>query len=77
MERTPYNEFLLEMQEKIPAMNVNGYMDKTGIFHSYEEASDEHSIINQYNILQYNELLDTGNKVDSFFSIDTKSNTKK
>ena len=32
---TPYQNFLLELWKKIPAMNINGYLDKNGMWHGY------------------------------------------
>ena len=65
---TPYNHFLLELKEHIPAMNVYGYMDVQGDWHKYEV--EEPSMLMEYRWLQYNGLLDVRNRVDAMFQID-------
>ncbi|MDD3218356.1 MAG: LTA synthase family protein [Lachnospiraceae bacterium] len=69
LQMTPYNQYLLNLQQEIPALNVNGYLGSDGNYHFYsEETADTDSIVT-YDVLQYNELLDKRHRVDSFFEI--------
>lgn len=53
LNRTPYELFLEEMQQDIPALNRFGYLGKDGIWYRYEEESPYKHWINEYEILQY------------------------
>ncbi len=67
---SPFHSFLLNQQKQIPALAAGAYMDADGTYHSWagrdkDEANG--SLINDYNILEYNHLIDTRNRVDSVF----------
>ena len=53
---TPYQNFLLELWKKIPAMNINGYLDKNGMWHGYAEDNEWKQILDQYWTIQYNNM---------------------
>lgn len=70
LELTPYNEYLLKLQEEILALNHLGYMDSSGRWHRWEDADSETlELEREYECLQYNELMDSQNRVDEFFQI--------
>lgn len=70
LELTPYNEYLLNLWEKIPALNHLGYLDPYGIWHRWENGDSETlELEREYECLQYNELMDSQNRVDEFFQI--------
>lgn len=70
LELTPYNEYLLDLQEEIPALNHLGYMDSAGKWHRWENADNRTlELEREYECLQYNELMDSNNRVDEFFRI--------
>ena len=50
-----YNQYLEKMSQEIPAMNVNGYMDKEGNWHAYNENETDtvSLLLDNYEILQY------------------------
>lgn len=50
-----YNQFIERVSEEIPVMNVNGYMDREGKWHSYgkEETEEIKKLLEDYEILQY------------------------
>ena len=52
----PYNQFLADMMEVIPAINSRGYYSKMreGYVHIDEALGEEAKWINKYNILEYN-----------------------
>ncbi len=51
----PYYQYLEHMSAQIPAMNVNGYMDQEGNWHTYDEEATEGvaQLLENYEILQY------------------------
>lgn len=68
IELPAYNQFLKELQEVVPAMNVNGYYSvEQGCFVGYDE--EEIDLLNTYEILQYNNLFDVENRNEVFFPI--------
>lgn len=63
---TDYQEYLAELMETLPIINGNVYRDSEGKFYSHSE--DAYSdLLNEYQILQYNHLVDSKNRQDSFF----------
>lgn len=69
MELPSYNLFLKDLQEVIPAMNVNGYYSLSkGKFLTYDEAEGEEAEwLEKYQILQYNSIFDEDNRSEVFF----------
>ncbi len=63
---TGYQNYLMELMETFPIINGNVFCDSDGTFHSYDE--DEYTdLLNEYKMLQYNHLVDTDHRQDSFF----------
>ncbi|MCR5202324.1 MAG: sulfatase-like hydrolase/transferase [Lachnospiraceae bacterium] len=50
-----YNKFIEKLSKQVPAMNVNGYMDKEGKWHTYDDNDDDElkKLFNDYKLLQY------------------------
>ena len=69
MAKTPYQLYLTELMESIPQINVNGYVGADGKHYTLDEESPYKVLIDQYNMIQYNELFDKKNKIESFFQI--------
>lgn len=70
LELAPYNEYLLDLQEKIPALNHLGYMDTRGTWRRWADADGVTlELEREYECLQYNELMDSQNRADEFFKI--------
>ncbi len=61
---TGYQTYLKELMDTFPVINGNVCRDSSGNFSSVDEKADQ---LNDYKILQYNSLVDTKNRVDSFF----------
>lgn len=63
----PYNQFLANMMEEIPAINSRGYYSKSlGRYIHVEDATGKEQLwINNYNILQYNGMFEK--KKNTFF----------
>lgn len=68
LKLSPYNEFLLNLQKTIPAINANGYVDADGKNHSLEDDTEYTKLIEQYQYLQYNSLMDKKNVSKKLFS---------
>ena len=65
----PYNQFLSDLQEEIPAINSRGYYSKRagGFVHLNEATGEEAEWINKYQILQYNDMFDGKDRSTLFF----------
>lgn len=50
-----YNQYVEEVSKELPAMNVNGYMDNSGVWHSYgsDEGDNVKKLLTDYELLQY------------------------
>ncbi|MDO5344639.1 MAG: LTA synthase family protein [Lachnospiraceae bacterium] len=65
---TQYQEFLLQLKEELPVICSGTYIDQNGVYHSWSEEDPVYgSLLNQYNILQYNHLIDGKHRVDEVF----------
>lgn len=69
LKTTPYMEFLRDIQEKVPVITGNGYIDSNGIYYTYELETDYSEILNKYQLIQYNNIFDNKNRIDRFFKI--------
>lgn len=65
----PYNQFMLDLMEVVPAINARGYysLEKEKYLHVGDALGEELAWIKKYESLQYNGLFDTKNKSDIFF----------
>lgn len=74
LEGSPYMSFLNDLQDEIPVITADYYILKDGstyFFNEDEQPEDPRiqDLINQYEVLQYNHLIDLKNRVDEIFSI--------
>lgn len=67
LKLSPYQQFLMKLYKDLPVLNAMGAIDKDGNY--YESASDSpyKEMVNEYQIMQYNNLIDTKHMVESFF----------
>lgn len=63
--KTGYQEFLSNLMQSFPIINANVYQDSDGVFHSWDENQEEQ--LKNYQILQYNQLVDKKHRDWSFF----------
>lgn len=64
---TGYQRFLKELSERIPVITGNAAMDSEGNFYErHDEALA--GVLNDYSLLQYNDLADTKNRLEHFFT---------
>ena len=70
LEMTDYNKCLLMILEKIQVIGTGAIMDAAGMWYSMDELPDNlQKIINDYEILQYNNVFGGKDRIDSIFSI--------
>ena len=63
-----YDQFLLKLREELPVLSLNGYWDKNGMFYKVEDdSSPYYEKIQEYNILQYNNMFDGDHRLENFF----------
>lgn len=68
LQYTKYNQFLLDMKEQIPIIGLGTVCDSNGIWYNWNELPEEYEkLLNQYNILQYNNMFDTNHRIDAMF----------
>ncbi|MCH5266986.1 MAG: LTA synthase family protein [Lachnospiraceae bacterium] len=48
-----YELFIEEFSKEIPIINANGYQDKTGVWHTFDEDNEYSNLILQYQYLEY------------------------
>lgn len=67
---TGYQKFLKEVQEQVPVLTANGYWGADGKFyHVKDESSPYYELLQEYAILQYNDLMDPKHRVEDFFEL--------
>lgn len=64
---TGYNKFLLDLQKSVPIITANGYIGDDGVLYDWEQESSYEDVINEYRMVQYNNLFDTDNRAEEFF----------
>ncbi len=63
---TGYQQFLSDLMEQLPVVNANGLRDASGTFQNYSQNTYQ-ELLNEYEILQYNNLFDNENRENSFY----------
>lgn len=70
LEMPLYNQYLLKLMKKIPALNHLGFQTADGRWISWEDAPDELASLEQeYECFQYNNLAENRKRLDWFFEI--------
>ena len=69
LDLPPYNQFMLDLMEVVPALNARGYYSlEKGRYLHFEEAMGEELIwLTKYENLQYNGVFDAKNRSELFF----------
>lgn len=69
-ELTGFQKFLQDVREQIPVLTGNGYWGADENFYSLDdETSPYYELLQEYAILQYNDLSDNKNRLDEFFEL--------
>ncbi len=67
LQRTPYDNFLLELMDSLPVISSNGIMAKEGTVYDIADNHPYKEILDTYNNLQYNQVFDS-NKLWHLFT---------
>ena len=67
LKTTPYIEYLRDLKNEIPVITGNGYMDINGNYYTFESQNEYSNLLQDYKMIQYNNVFDYKNKVNSFF----------
>ena len=70
LETTPYNQYLSGLYQELPVINAVGYIDKDGNYYDYKTESEYTGLLEDYKILQYNNMFDKEQKQEEIFSLD-------
>ncbi|MCQ4635263.1 LTA synthase family protein [Anaerovorax odorimutans] len=69
-DMTGYNKYLLELQKKVPILSSICYIGDDGKMYSPGEKSKYSPLLNEYQILQYNNMFDSKKRISDFFFIE-------
>lgn len=70
----PYNQFLLELWQEIPAICGRGILGSDGEWYSWESVPEYYADrIEEYKVLQYNNIYDRKNKVEELYAVREES----
>lgn len=69
LKTTTYMNYLRNMQKEIPVITGHGYMTKDGTYHNFDENTDVKKWIDDYKVLQFNNMFDKKNRFDELFKI--------
>lgn len=68
VQKTAYQEYLLDLCKDIPVINAFGYFGVDGKFYEFNDrTSPYYEKVKEYQYLQYNQMFDTKNRVNEFF----------
>ncbi len=67
LETSPYQKFLMKLYKDLPVINAMGAIDSDGNYYESGLTSPYETSVKEYQIFQYNNLIDTKNTVESFF----------
>ncbi|NJP40222.1 sulfatase-like hydrolase/transferase [Oscillospiraceae bacterium HV4-5-C5C] len=69
LDKSPYLLFLDDLQAQLPVMTANYCIDTEGTLYEYNGSTPFETWLNEYSILQYNQLIDRKNRVSNIFTI--------
>lgn len=72
VELTKYQQYLLQLEEKVPAFSGTSYYGKDGKFHEYGEGGDEETYFSLDDCVNYNKIFDVSNRINDFFFLGRK-----
>ncbi len=71
LEMTPYQRYLYDLSKVVPVINALGYIGNDGKYYEHDDESAYKDYIDNYEILQYNNVIDYANRYESFFTTAT------
>lgn len=70
LEMTQYNKYLLKLMEDIPVLGKGAIRDSDGKWYSMSKLPKRlGELINQYKVIEYNNMFDRKNKLNTIFSL--------
>lgn len=66
---TDYQTYLSELMETLPIINANAYRDADGTFYAWDTDDTYDDILNEYQMLAYNNLVDVKHRLNWFFGL--------
>lgn len=70
LQMTPYQRYLLDLSKVLPVINSVGYVGDDGVYYEHGEESSYTDYISNYEILQYNNVIDYENRYTNFFTVE-------
>lgn len=67
LETSPYNQYLNQLHDTLPVITQNGIIDSSGEHYSLGENHPYKDLLNEYFILQYNQVFDKEGKLEVMF----------
>ena len=67
IKTTTYNDYLLNLFEKLPVITSVGYIDSDGVHYENGKKSKYSSLLKNYKIIQYNNAIDKKNEKKQYF----------
>lgn len=71
LSMTPYQRYLLDLSKTVPVINAVGYIGDDGVYYEHGEKSAYTDYISNYEILQYNNVIDYENRYSNFFTVES------
>jgi len=70
VKQPAYHHFLLNLMETIPVIGKGGVCDSDGNWYNFNDVPENvNELLNEYEILQYNNMYDKRNRVNSLFDL--------
>lgn len=69
MPMTGFDKYLMDLYKELPVINAICYEDAEGNIYDPSEPSKFDDILNEYEQIQYNGLIDNKNRVEGFFNL--------
>lgn len=66
LPKAGYQKYLTGLREDYPVVTANFFQTSDGVFHDYAD-TEEKAGLNDYSILQYNDIVDKKNRLERFF----------
>ncbi len=68
LKMNDYSRYLLEISKTLPVIDTVGYIDSDGVYYDWNDPSPYTALLEQYRHVQYNNLLDIGNRKEALFT---------
>ena len=64
---TGYQKYLMDLYEQVPMITANAYQGADGELHELDDKSQYSDLIQEYQMIQYNNLFDSKNRLEEFY----------